>query len=348
VYEHLLRTTATAGRCFDPHSEHRNDAGAHLSPEPAAAWLEDEASNWLATIRHAAAADLHRELITPVLALRWYAETHQQHPWTDIFQWGVTAAQALGDHNAEAALLNLLGWAQGYCRRNVEAGISAHRRALTIAVEVDDQRERAWASGHLAAALVHLGQWDEALDHVERSIALFTQLDDWSATSRARNTHGEVLRGMGRYDEALAAHRAVLTETARRTDALPASVMRVLRAYTLALIGEVLLDQRDWIPAAETFHDARTLINANELPGLAAEAALHEGVARRRAGETTAAADCLQAAIALFADVTTHSWRARALTELADTLEQAGAVDEARAHRGQARLLGHRPDAVEL
>jgi tetratricopeptide (TPR) repeat protein/DNA-binding XRE family transcriptional regulator len=336
VYAHLLHTTATAGRCFNPDVEH---PGASGSPERAAAWLEDEASNWLAAARHAATAELHGELITLVLALRGYAETHQQHPWTDIFGLGVTATQALGDRNAEAALLNLLGWAQGYCQRNVEAGIAAHRRALTIAVEVDDRRERAWALGHLAAALVHLGKWDEALHSIELSIALFTELDDWSATNRARNTLGEVLRGMGRYDEALAAHRTVLTETARRTTALPAAVTRAVRAHTLGLIGEVLLDQQDWTQAAETFHHARTLINANELPGLAAEAALHEGVARRHAGQTVAAVDCLQVAITLFADVTTRSWRARALTELADTLEQAGAMDEAREPRRQARLL---------
>ena len=107
------------------------------------------------------------------------------------------------------------------------------------------------------------------------------------------------------------------------------------------MVGEVLLDQQDWVQAAETFHDARMLINACELPGLAGEAAFHEGMARRRAGERVAAVDCLQAAITLFAEVTSGSWRARALTELADTLEQAGAVDEAREHRRQARLLGH-------
>src|SRR5262249_32307936 len=147
--------------------------------------------------------------------------------------------------------------------------------------------------------------------------------------------------GMGRYDEALAAHRAVLTETARRADVLPATVTRALRAHALALIGEVLLDQQDWVQAAETFHDARALINANELPGLTGEAARHEGVARRRAGEPPAAVDCLRTAITLFADVTTRSWRASALTELAGTLEQVGAVDEAREHRREALQLCH-------
>src|SRR5262249_17513819 len=136
VYEHLLHTTATAGRCFTPDVEHPGDAGAFGLPERAAAWLEDDASNWLAPVRPAATAELHGELIAVVLALRGYAETHQQHPWTDIFGWGVSAAQARGDRSAEAALLNLLGWAQGYCHRNVEAGIAAHRRALAIAVEV--------------------------------------------------------------------------------------------------------------------------------------------------------------------------------------------------------------------
>ena len=50
---------------------------------------------------------------------------------------------------------------------------------------------------------------------------------------------------------------------------LPAEATRYHRAYTLSLIGEVMLDLQDWTGAAAMFHDARQLISAAELPGLA-------------------------------------------------------------------------------
>jgi tetratricopeptide (TPR) repeat protein/transcriptional regulator with XRE-family HTH domain len=339
VHEHLLRTAAAAGQWFDPETGQQGDAGGFGSRELAAAWLEREESSWMTALRHAAAAGPRPDLIRLVRDLRWYSVAHQQHPWEVIFGWGVAAAQAVGDQNAEATLLNLLGWAEGYCRRNLDAGIAAHRRALAIALEAGDQREQAWALGHLAAALVHLDQLDEALDHIQRSIALLTQLGDWQALEQTRNIRGEILRRLGRHEEALAAHRAVLTDIERRAGALPSSVACAHRAHTLVLLGEVLLEVRDWTKAAATFQDARALITATELPGLAGEAAFHEGVARRKAGEPTAAARCLRSALDLFPEVTTRWWRARALAELAITLEQAGRADAAREQRRKALAL---------
>ena len=50
---------------------------------------------------------------------------------------------------------------------------------------------------------------------------------------------------MGRYDDALAAHRAVLAEAARRAGQMPPAVARAHRAHTLTLIGEIMLELRD-------------------------------------------------------------------------------------------------------
>jgi tetratricopeptide (TPR) repeat protein/transcriptional regulator with XRE-family HTH domain len=339
VHEHLLCTAAAAGRSFDSEARQQGDKGGFESQELAAVWLESEESNWMTALRRAAAAGVRPDLIRLLRDLRWYAATHQQHPWEDIFGWGVAAAQAVADQDAEATLLNLLGWAQGYCRRNLDAGIAAHRRALAIALETGNQREQALALSHLAAALVHLGRLDEALDHIQRSIALLTPFGDWPALEQTRNTRGEILRLLGRHEEALAAHREVLTDLDRRASTLPSGVVCALRAYTLVWLGEVLLEVGDWTQAAATFQDARSLITATELPGLAGEAAFHEGVARRKAGEPTAAVRCLRSALDLFPETSTRWWRARALAELAITLEQAGSTDEAREYRRQALAL---------
>lgn len=62
-------------------------------------------------------------------------------------------------------------------------------------------------------------------------------------------------------------------------------------------------------------------------------------MARRESGEHAAAAQCLRAALALFIGVPTRWWRARALAELAATLEATGATDEAGHYRREALVL---------
>jgi hypothetical protein len=40
--------------------------------------------------------------------------------------------------------------------------------------------------------VVSLGELDEALDHIKRSIALFTPLGDWRALQRTHHFRGEI------------------------------------------------------------------------------------------------------------------------------------------------------------
>lgn len=340
MYGHLLRAATSAGRRLEPESTQHGQPGVPTEVrEQAATWLDRESSNWLAALRHAAAAGLHREVIELAWAMHWYSDARQQHPWVDIFGWGVAAARSAGDRQAEAVLLNFLGWAQGFCAHDLDARLVTHRQALAIATEIGDRREQAWALGYLAGVLLQTGQLDEAMDLNERSTVWFTELGAWPAVNSTRNAQGKILRRLGRYGEALTVHRAVLADLGRQAARLPAGVARYHRAFTLSLIGEVMLDLHDWPQAAATFRDARELITAAELPGLAGETAFQEAVARRQAGELTTAAGCLRYALTVFTGAATRWWRARTLAELAATLDQAGTRDQAREHRREALAL---------
>jgi hypothetical protein len=187
--------------------------------------------------------------------------------------------------------------------------------------------------------LTRHGRLAEALEHGQRSTALFLALDHWPALNACRNVQGKVLRMLGRYDEALTAHRTVLADLSGRTDQMAPDVLRYHQAYTLELIGEIMLDLRDWSQASTTFHDARALITTTEQPKHAGEATFHEGMARRRAGEHAKAAECLRSALTLFTDVPARWWRARTLAELAATLDATGDIDEADHHRREALAL---------
>ena len=327
VHDYLLATAARFGRLFDPYTEARprdNDR------ELAADWLAAEASNWLAAARHAATADKHQQLIDLGLAMHWYSEAYQYHPWAELFGDGVAAARAIGDRHSEAVLLNFVGWAKGLYAPDQQARIPTHAAALAIAREIGDRHEEAWALAYMGSVLARMDRLDEALDHNARATELFVAEGYWPALNTTRNVQGRILRRLGRYDEALAAHRMVLSDLRRRVDQMAPNLLRYQYAFTSSLIGEVLLNLREWARAAEIFHDVRMSINARELPRLAGESAFNEGIARRGSGQFAAGAACLRVALDHFTDVTARWWRARTMTELATTLREAGELDEAR------------------
>jgi transcriptional regulator with XRE-family HTH domain/tetratricopeptide (TPR) repeat protein len=334
VYSHLLSMATASGRLFDPETEAR--AGAR---EEAGAWLEREASNWIAAVSHASTTCRHRELVALARAMHWFSDANQQYPWVDIFGRGVAAARAVGDRHAEAALLNFLGWAQGAFLGDPELQRATHGQALTLAADIGDLREQAWALGYLGSVLTTLGSLVDALDHIQRATARFTELGYWPALNSTRNAEGRILRKLGRHDEALAAHRAVLADLDHRDSELEPSLLAYHRAVTLAFIGEVKLDLRDWDCAAVTFHEARDLVTARDLPAFAGECGFHEGTALRRAGRDADAIECLDVALTLLTGVTARWQRARALVELAGALHATGADEWASEVRGEALAL---------
>ncbi len=182
VYDYLLSTATASGRLFDPDTE--GQVGAR---DQAAVWLEREASNWLAAVSQASAAGWHREVVALARAMHWFSDSNWQYPWADVFERGVTAARAVGDRHAEAALLNFLGWAQGVLLGDSRLQRATHERALATAIEIGERRKQAWALGYIAAVSTRLGSAVEALDYIQRSRALFTELGYWLALNSTRN-----------------------------------------------------------------------------------------------------------------------------------------------------------------
>ncbi|MGA6167441.1 tetratricopeptide repeat protein [Amycolatopsis magusensis] len=336
MLDHLLHTATEAGRAFMPdalvaptHAARRFD-----TREGAGAWLDVEAGNWLAAHREAPGEGLHREVVDLARALHWYSDGRtQQRPWDEIFQRGVDSARALRNQLDEAVLLNFVGWARYFCFGDNDGGLSAHNEALAVAIEIGDKSEQAWALGYRGSVLMRLGRLDEALESVRRAVELSEVLGFWTGEGTIRNALGRILRVHGKHEESLGVHRGVLTDAdARQAEANP-DTRRFLRSVTLLDIGGTLLAMRDWQEAARTLREARGYFEASGFRIEEADTALHEGIARREAGEYDLARECFTLALSVFTGVANRWKRANTLAELITMLELMGdpTADEYRA-----------------
>ncbi|MFC4078539.1 NB-ARC domain-containing protein [Amycolatopsis samaneae] len=315
VLGYLLDKAARAARLFFPEVL---ETGQFASRAEAARWLDSEGGNWVAAQRVAARKGRHAEVSELASAMHWYSDGRSnQRPWREIFSLGAAAAEAIGDAATEAKLLNFVGWACEVCFADHEAAVRAHRRALDIAIRVDERVEQAWANAYLVSALLCLERPDEAFTYAEQGWALGGELSFWSGQCSIRNTYAHALRAVGRHTEALAIHRAVLADAERYADAANPEIRRMLRAVTLRGIGDAFGEIRDWRAAAETYRTARWQAWEGGFDSVEADCALREGRAWRAEGVAEEARECLVLAVELSRGPAARDRRERALAELA-------------------------------
>ncbi|MFI7122014.1 NB-ARC domain-containing protein [Amycolatopsis sp. NPDC049868] len=315
VREHLLGTATAAGRVLLPETL---DTQEFRSRQEAADWLEREGVNWTAALRRAARQGQHREVLDLGKAMHWYSGIRtQEFPWDEIFEYGVTAARALGSRHEEAMLSNFLGWAHFVCRGEDEVALTWHREALTIAVEIGDRVEEGWAHVYQGVVMLCFARIDEALVHARKAHDLFGELAFWARGATAKVLLGRCLLATGNTAEALEVHRGALSacET-HRSEASP-EVRRWIGSHILGSMGQVLMKVPDPRRAAEAFRRARELYREGGLHLREANAALSEGIAWRAAGNYAEAHQCLSIAAAMLTGVSTRTQYERAMSELA-------------------------------
>jgi tetratricopeptide (TPR) repeat protein/transcriptional regulator with XRE-family HTH domain/DNA polymerase III delta prime subunit len=340
VLDHLLTTATEAGQLFVPDALADGGAARFAGREEAGAWLDAESGNWLAAQRAAARAGRHREVLDLAKALHWYSDGRiQQLPWDEVAGLALIAARTLGSPHEEAAMLNSLGWARYYCLGDNEAGRAVLEEALALALRIGDRREQTWALGYLGAVLMRLGRPQEALAHIRRSVAMSGELGFWLGQGTIRNALGQILCAVGRPDEGLAVHRAVLADSEFYRDEASPDTYRMVKSFTIQLMGLALEALEDWPQAAETFATARALFATVPLPLQEADAALHEGMAWRKAGRHDRAIESLRFALSAFTGAMNRWERAQALAELAALLEHTGDPAAAREYREEAIAL---------
>ncbi|MEJ3745313.1 helix-turn-helix domain-containing protein [Actinomycetes bacterium KLBMP 9797] len=313
----LLCRTAAAGASFAPEADpagadSSGDTGQTADPTAPAgveigwpahrengAWLAREAAHWWPALRAAARAGRHADVVRVVRALHWYSDvaTHQ-HPWHEIFQLGVTSARAAGDREGEAVLLNFLGWALYFCQDRNDDGIVAHRAALAVARAIGDQREEAWALTYLASITARTGDPAAAVAPCERAVALFTTIGYRAGLRTARGALASALAAVGRIEEALDMHRAILASFETEVTGAPGLVGQA--AASLAIGGDQAALGR-WAEAAAAYAAAADLFARSGTGFGQAHAAYRHGLALRELGDEAGARVSLHRAADLFA-----------------------------------------------
>ncbi|MBW8480741.1 ATP-binding protein [Actinomadura parmotrematis] len=252
--DRLLHTAIQAGRWFEPgYGAPPDDPG--LAPletsAEALAWLQAESVHWLPALRSAAAAGRHRRVADTAEAMHWFSErwTHWGH-WTEVFGLAAAAGRALGDPALEATHLNYLSWAASVAEGRHREGVDHALAALDLARAAGDARQEAWSFAYVAFALRHLGEWERVADHAGRAAAMFERLGDWDGYPQAVNVRGDALRHLGRPEEALRDHLALIAVLTDPSYAGTPSVREQTLGLTLRRLGECSAALGRWDEAA--------------------------------------------------------------------------------------------------
>ncbi|MDX1664065.1 MAG: AAA family ATPase [Candidatus Promineifilaceae bacterium] len=172
-----------------------------------------------------------RELIARCLNAAGYAATGV-NLWEKVVQYGQDARNLYakeGGRALEADSLLLVAFA----RINIgeaAAGVEAAREALAICQEIDNQWGEANSRNSLAAGLLDLGQYGEALAVIEKSLEL-EQIREAPQYMAALTVHGMVHRALLDFERCLADHQEAADLLGRIG---PAAIGRVLSAHLCA------------------------------------------------------------------------------------------------------------------
>ncbi len=240
-------------------------------------WLEAEryAITW--AIRRTAEQHRAEEIVAVVEAVRALANRHHHlAAWHELFRLAVDAARELGNPMLEADLRNALGFALKYHARRPEEALPEHERARELSAEFGDRRRHAWSTLFTVGALQLSGRLPQALDRARLAAQMFAEIADEYGVSVSGYAIGDLLRDMGRLDEATEAHRRGLAELAD-----PAGRHRVYAGMIGYRLGLDLAAAGDHAGAVEVLDRALAAFRAEEHPTGIAEclAALSEVLA---------------------------------------------------------------------
>ncbi|WP_354637915.1 helix-turn-helix domain-containing protein [Kitasatospora camelliae] len=303
----VLRRAAAAALRFDAdrHQDAPDDdpdpQAAPADREEARAWLEAERTEWLAALRRARATGRHRQVVDAAEAMHWFSDLNPEwgELWVEVFGHSVASARALGSRPEEVVHLNYLAWANNVCVFDHAAGLVAADAALAVAREIGDEVQEGWALGYGAGSLHRLGRAEESIRRFQESVAcLGRQYTPQAALGELTvlYTLGQILRQVGRTEEALAVHRRAEAKCRSGVPGQSPELIAQYQAMSQQQVGNSLAALGRWAEAEESLRRSMDYFDAARMPARAAPTRLDLGILLRRLDRLAEAREAVTAA----------------------------------------------------
>lgn len=166
--------------------------------------------------------------------------------WHEVFSSAVQAARALGDDDALATQLGYLSWAEMYTRQQPELALAHALEAGEIARRAGNPRQVGWAALYAHQAYRVLGRFDEALLSARAAELALAEARDAEGRLQARGATAVTLLHLGRYEETIDHQRRVLAEIDDPRSTLSVPVAELTRAASATVISTALARLCRW------------------------------------------------------------------------------------------------------
>lgn len=330
--------------------------------EQALAWYEAERTNLVAATRAANIYGLYRHAWQlPALLHHIYDFRHPFQEWLTTAEVGLASARALGNERAEAFLLyslgkaytqanryrkgldhltqavalqrqtgDLVGEAEMLCGaglaclrlRRLDESQALFRRALTVAKQLGDRYQEAFATHLTGWALLELQQPAEALQHSQAAAEIMRQLGNRASEIDVLVKQCDILRHLGRLDEARDVVEHTLVVASDTDD-------QVITAAAFIELGRIQQDLNEPDGALASYQRATVLQRRLGNRGREAIALDATGLAYQQLGRYVEAAEFHGHAAAMHRDLADPWQRVIALTHLGDARQAASRTNDA-------------------
>ncbi|MGI8447670.1 MAG: tetratricopeptide repeat protein, partial [Streptosporangiaceae bacterium] len=181
-------------------------AGCHpLVPggyQAALAWFSLERANLVSAVKQAGEAGHHAECWQlAATASSYFMLAKHWVDWQATSEAGLAAARALGDREAEAWMLSVLGAMLGAAGRLAEA-VERLEQALAMRRRIGERSGQVATLLNLGVAYWQLGQLDLGVDRLRRALRASRQAGDRYGEAMALNNLAEARLTLGRPDAA--------------------------------------------------------------------------------------------------------------------------------------------------
>ncbi|ATL29431.1 transcriptional regulator, SARP family [Streptomyces formicae] len=174
-------------------------------------------------------------------------------------------AKELADPLSEAVTLSHLG--NLYEHTDARAAIAHHERSLAIGETIGHAIVRQSAHCNIGYAHLTLGEPAAALAHLEESLRVHDEYEDWHGASQARLGLVRALRELGRHEDAARECAVLLDRAEQRGDTHMAGLARHQHGLLLAATGRREEAYEQWESALRALDGTDSKV-ADELRGL--------------------------------------------------------------------------------